>query len=228
MVKINYYLIRYRLALVTGLALLCVTIFVVIFWQFSQTKSANVERPLVAEAASASGDSGVKLSSSSTGMGSVVRKVAIDVKGGVHRPGVYVFKSEPIVEEVVNKAGGLLATVDQKRLNLAAKVVAGSVLYIPVGAETVPEEFPLPSTPQTKSGEVTSGSDPTQPETAEINLNQATATQLMELPGIGEKRAQDIISQRDILGGFKSVEDLKQVSGIGDKTFAKLAPLVTV
>jgi competence protein ComEA len=61
-----------------------------------------------------------------------------------------------------------------------------------------------------------------------VNLNTATATQIATLPGIGEKAAQRIIEYREKNGGFKKVEDLMNVKGIGEKSFLKLKPLVTV
>ena len=63
---------------------------------------------------------------------------------------------------------------------------------------------------------------------AKVNLNTATQAQLEELPGIGPTYAQAIIAERQRRGGFKSVNELRSVHGIGDKRFAELAPLVTV
>jgi competence protein ComEA len=61
-----------------------------------------------------------------------------------------------------------------------------------------------------------------------VNLNTATATQIATLPGIGEKAAQRIIEYREKNGGFKKVEELMNVKGIGEKSFLKLKPLITV
>ncbi len=61
-----------------------------------------------------------------------------------------------------------------------------------------------------------------------LNLNTCTKEELMEIDGIGEVRADAIIAYRDKLGGYSSVEQLKDISGIGDKTFEKIAPYVTV
>jgi competence protein ComEA len=61
-----------------------------------------------------------------------------------------------------------------------------------------------------------------------VNLNTATQAQLEELPGIGPTYAQAIVAERQRRGGFRSVNDLRSVRGIGDKRFAELAPLVTV
>ncbi len=63
---------------------------------------------------------------------------------------------------------------------------------------------------------------------AKVNLNTATEAQLEELPGIGPTYAQSIIAERQKRGGFTSVNELREVRGIGDKRFAELAPLVTV
>ena len=65
-------------------------------------------------------------------------------------------------------------------------------------------------------------------QTMPVNLNTATAAQIATLPGIGEKAAQRIIEYREKNGGFKKVEDLMNVKGIGEKSFLKLKPLVTV
>jgi competence protein ComEA len=61
-----------------------------------------------------------------------------------------------------------------------------------------------------------------------VNLNTATASQIATLPGIGETAAQRIIEYRDKNGGFKKIEELMNVKGIGEKSFLKLKPLVTV
>lgn len=61
-----------------------------------------------------------------------------------------------------------------------------------------------------------------------INLNTATAEELVSIDGLGESRASAIIEYRDYLGGYTSVEQIKEISGIGDATYAKLAPYLTV
>ena len=63
---------------------------------------------------------------------------------------------------------------------------------------------------------------------AVVNLNTATATQIATLPGIGEKAAERIIEYREKNGGFKKIEELMNVKGIGEKSFLKLKPLITV
>lgn len=64
--------------------------------------------------------------------------------------------------------------------------------------------------------------------TAPINLNTATLAQLETLPGVGAKLAERIVAYRDKSGGFKKVEDLMSVQGVGEKSFLKLKPMITV
>ena len=64
--------------------------------------------------------------------------------------------------------------------------------------------------------------------TAPVNLNTATAEQLATIPGVGPKRAERLIDYRQKNGGFKKVEDLMNVSGVGEKSFLKMKPLITV
>jgi competence protein ComEA len=64
--------------------------------------------------------------------------------------------------------------------------------------------------------------------TAPVNLNTATAEQLATIPGVGPKMAERIIDYRQKNGGFKKVEDLMNVSGVGEKSFLKMKPLITV
>ena len=66
------------------------------------------------------------------------------------------------------------------------------------------------------------------PATTVVNLNTATSAQIATLPGVGEKAAERIIEYREKNGGFKKIEELMNVKGIGEKSFLKLKPLITV
>ena len=104
-------------------------------------------------------------------------------------------------------------------MNLAEKVSDEAVVYVAKIGEEV--------SPATKFPSTASGSQ-TEAATGTINLNTATATELQTISGIGAKRAQDIIDYREANGGFTSVEELKNVSGIGDKTLEKLKSEVSI
>ena len=149
-------------------------------------------------------------------------KIFIDIKGAVKNEGVYELSSGSRVMDLVKKAGGFTDDADKKSVNLAEKLADEAVVYVAkIGEEVTPASTPSQAKPTTASG--LQGDD-----SAQINLNTATTEELQTISGIGAKRAQDIIDYRDANGGFSSVDDLKNVSGIGDKTLEKLKSEVTV
>ncbi|MER2293506.1 MAG: helix-hairpin-helix domain-containing protein [Aerococcus urinaeequi] len=133
------------------------------------------------------------------------------------------------VHDVVEMAGGVTGEADQSQVNLAQLVTDQMVIYVPkVGEEVNPSTEALvadskvtESAVSESSGDATSGGDL-------VNINTADTTMLQTLSGIGEKRAADIINYRETNGLFETVDDLDQVSGIGEKTMEKLRPLITV
>jgi len=148
-------------------------------------------------------------------------EVAIDVKGAVSMPGIYTMSSNERVNDAINKAGGLTEKADAAAVNLAQKVQDEMVIYVPAEGEEAP---PIQSAPPVPSDSRNSEGA----SKALININTADSTALQELPGIGESKAQAIIDFRETDGPFSTVDDLKNVSGIGDKTFEKLSPLIVV
>jgi competence protein ComEA len=147
--------------------------------------------------------------------------IMVDVKGQVTMPGVYSSSQGERVIDVIHRAGGLTENADESQVNFAEHVQDAMVIYIPAKGEegvTVPAGTTV--NPSNTGG--TSGNQ------AKINLNKADETQLQNLPGIGPSKAAAIIEYRETSGLFKNVEDLKDISGIGDKTFEKLKDLITV
>jgi len=122
------------------------------------------------------------------------------------------------VIDAVEAAGGAIAEADLDRLNLAAKLADGQrVLVQRVGDPPAPATGGDAASPSADTG--TPGL---------VNVNTATSAQLEELPGIGPALAAAIINERERRGGFRSVQELRDVRGIGEKRFADLADLVTV
>lgn len=149
-------------------------------------------------------------------------KIFVDIKGAVKNEGVYELSNGSRVMDLVKKAGGLTDDADKKSVNLAEKLADEAVVYVAkIGEEVTPA-----STPSQAKATPASGVDGD--SSAQINLNTATTEELQTISGIGAKRAQDIIDYRDANGGFSSVDDLKNVSGIGEKTLKKLKAEVTV
>lgn len=153
----------------------------------------------------------------------------VDIKGAIKVPQVVPVIPGMRVHDVVEMAGGVTGEADQSQVNLAQLVTDQMVIYVPkVGEEVSPSTEALiadskvtESAVSESSGDVTSGGDL-------VNINTADTTMLQTLSGIGEKRAADIINYRETNGLFETVDDLDQVSGIGEKTMEKLRPLITV
>lgn len=153
----------------------------------------------------------------------------VDIKGAITVPQVVPVTPGMRVHDVVEMAGGVTGEADQSQVNLAQLVTDQMMIYVPkVGEEVSPSTEALVADSQVtesavseSSGDTTSGGDL-------VNINTADTTMLETLSGIGEKRATDIINYRETYGLFETVDDLDQVSGIGEKTMEKLRPLITV
>lgn len=145
----------------------------------------------------------------------------VDIKGAVKNPGLYPVNGKTRWMAVVTAAGGLTAAADVSQLNLAKIASDQESLYVPKKGETPPAAG-------TTNISGAAGATATSESGAVVNLNNATETELQTLSGVGPKKAADIIAYREEHGGFKTIDELKEVSGIGEKTFAKLAPNVTV
>lgn len=153
----------------------------------------------------------------------------VDIKGAIKVPQVVPVTPGMRVHDVVEMAGGVTGEADQSQVNLAQLVTDQMVIYVPkVGEEVSPSTEALiadskvtESAVSESSGDATSGGDL-------VNINTADTKMLQTLSGIGEKRAADIINYRETNGLFETVDDLDQVSGIGEKTMEKLRPLITV
>jgi competence protein ComEA len=141
--------------------------------------------------------------------------IVVDVKGAVKAPGVYEGKTGDRVLHVIDQAGGLLEEADETKVNFALKLVDEMVIYIPV----IGEESEMMLT-----GEMTEAGK----EEGKVNLNSASEAELQTLPGIGPSKAAAIMEYRTENGSFKSVEELMEISGIGEKTFEKLKESITV
>ena len=149
----------------------------------------------------------------------------VDVKGAVRAPGVFTAQAGDRVIDLITEAGSFTDKADKDKVNLAQLVEDQMVIYVPrIGEEDVegPTNGTVASTvPMAAEG--ASGSTGGQ-----VNLNAATQADLETLSGIGPSKATAILEYRETIGKFKQVEDLKNVSGIGDKTFEKLKDSITV
>lgn len=143
--------------------------------------------------------------------------VTVDVSGAVKRPGVYTLTTEDRVEDALERAGGATRRADLRQLNRAAKLEDGRQILVPTKGQAA-----APAAESTGAGPAAG------PGAGPVNLNTATQEQLETLDGVGPATAQKILEYREQHGGFKNVDELDQVSGIGEKRLAALRDEVTV
>lgn len=173
--------------------------------------------------------------------------VFVDIKGAIANPGVYELEQNKKVIDVVNLAGGFLENANTQTINLAKKVTNEMVIIIYTN-----EEIKLAMTEkksakvidntcvcpvlkndacinknETKK-DVTTSNEQETTITEPININTASASDFDKLPGIGASKAEAIVQYREKNGPFQKIEDLKEISGIGDALFEKIKDYITV
>jgi competence protein ComEA len=140
--------------------------------------------------------------------------ILIYICGEVKSPGVYELKSGMRICDAVDAAGGLTDAASREYWNLAELLTDGEMLYFPTVEEAKER--------QESAAESTSADD------GRININTADAAGLMQIPGVGESRAEAILAYRREHGSFGSIEDIMKVSGIKDALFEKMKDYITI
>lgn len=143
--------------------------------------------------------------------------IIVHIDGEVMKPGVIELNEGSRVIDAINIAGGLTEYADEKRINLAKKIYDEEKIYIPKTGEETSEI-------QTVSFNQDNNSNSNQ---AKININIATKEELQKLPGIGPVLAERIIEYRQT-NRFSKIDDIKKVSGIGDKKFEAIKDYIVV
>lgn len=165
-------------------------------------------------------------------------KIKIDIKGAVLNPGVYELDNNSRVEDAILKSGGLTNDADTSILNLSKNLKDEMVIIIYTkdeinklrkGSETVKYIEKECICPKIENDACIDESitNNEEKESTKVSLNNATLNELMTLPGIGKSKAETIIEYRNSYG-FKTIDELKKVSGIGDKTYEKLKDKITI
>ena len=170
-------------------------------------------------------------------------KIIVHVSGAVNKEGIVELEENSRISDAIDKAEGLKENADTKNINLAFKLEDGMKIYIPtIGESREQNEQNGQSQNQTLMDEtskyVTSSSGVVQEEQTngkseqkkneKININTATQTQLETLPGIGPSTSLKIVNYREENGKFKNIEDIKEVSGIGDAKYENIKDLICV
>ena len=151
--------------------------------------------------------------------------IYVDVAGAVVTPGVVTIPEGSRVFEAIREAGGIVDNADTTNINLAAILKDGDKLYVPTFSDMKKDK--------TSGGIVTekiknSISGNVQDSGGMVNINTASSAQLQSLSGIGPSTAEKIIEYRNQNGDFLKIDDLKKVSGIGEKTFAKFKDKICI
>lgn len=158
-------------------------------------------------------------------------KIVVYIIGSVQNPGIVELNIDSRVSDAVEASGGLLEDADVSKINLAYKLEDGQKITIPSINDKTDEDSSYEDYISNDPGNMISqnpSSSTSESNTQKVNINTATQTQLETLPGIGPSTASKIISYRNENGKFKSIEDIKNVSGIGDSKFENIKTNICV
>jgi competence protein ComEA len=185
-----------------------------------------------------SGTGGTNGTESNPGAAADNDMVFVDIGGAVNNPGVIALPGGSRVVDAISAAGGLCENANVQMINQAAVLTDSDKVYIPTDEEVESGEIPPGAgTGAANAGSAAaSGTDGNVAPVAasgtdaqgKININTADADTLQQLNGVGPSTAQKIIDYRTSVGAFHAIEDIMNVSGIGQKTFEKLKPNITV
>jgi competence protein ComEA len=223
--------------IIGSIAILCISIlFIIVGYKMSgprESVNATDYKDIFVETDSASENkdatvasttkTNIAIKSNTTVPSNVVEdiNIKVDIKGAVTYPGVYEIKKESRVADLIKLAGGVTLDADLEATNLSKKIEDEEcvVIYKKGEADKIQNSQSKPSDVKVSSSTVVN---------AIININTANKEELKTLTGIGDVKADGIIKYREENGGFKSVEELTKVDGIGEKTLSKFIDKVDI
>ena len=187
---------------------------------FEITKASEHAADSKADGASTAQDATEGGDDPATPAASKTARAVVHVSGAVISPGVYELDATARVQAAIDAAGGFAEHAARDAVNCARVIQDGEQILVP----TLEQAQGAPSGGAAgASGAVASGT-----ASPKVNINQASAEELDTLPGVGPSTAQKIIADREANGPFATIEDLKRVSGIGDKKYEQMAALICV
>ena len=221
---------KYKYLILSGVVILMMIIAGVMVYLFGDKKEEVVEDVIKEEVAVVEPKNEVLKEEKE-------ESITIDIKGEVKTPGVYELPLNSRVIDAINISGGLTNKADTSDINLSKilkdeNVIIISNKYSNQTTKYTKKETSVVNNASTSKDNVVSSNNSSDTNTNKTNdkvsINTATKEQLMNLNGIGESKANDIIAYRNQNGLFKSIEDIKKVSGIGDKLFDKIKDHITI
>lgn len=145
------------------------------------------------------------------------KTIVVEIKGQVKKPDVYTIDENSIINDLIDLAGGVTENADLSNINRAKKLQNHEMIYI-ADKNDINNDY-------TQATNMENGSMDNE---ILVDINTATTDKLKTLNGIGDSKAKSIIEYREQNGGFKSIEEIKNVTGIGDKMFEKIKESITV
>lgn len=151
--------------------------------------------------------------------------IYIDIKGAVNRPGLYQLSEGSRMVDAIEAAGGLTTEADDRTINLAEKLLDQQKIIVYTESEIAEQLMQ-----EDRDNLLDRDYHLSSPSVAsqKININIATVEELQTLPNIGPKKAQAIIEYRQTNGSFQTIDQIKEIKGIGEKTYEELANLISV
>ena len=236
---IKYYLEKYKKGMIIGISCIIIILIMIILMIKNSEKDYQANKEIE------------KLSSRTTEKKKEKTKkektVKVDIKGEVLNPSVYELDTDSRIIDVIHKAGGLTQNADTTYINLSKKIKDEMVIilyskeeiqdykkdkekvkyfYIENDCEC-PDEMNEACIEEKKTKKE-SNQEKTEEKDTLVSINEADVEELQTLSGIGKSKAESIIAYRKENGDFKTIEDIKNVSGIGDSVFEKIKDKITV
>lgn len=214
---------------IIGLAIITIIIFIVSIFLYKQKSSNAFKEEYMTEIFEEESNDNMEYTETLEEDTSIINedsidrnKIIVEIKGEVAKPDVYQLEEGSIIKDLIDMAGGVTEEADLSRINRAEELLNHELIIIGnINDETESSVVQNSSTFSSKGNNSDKGS-------TLININTADLEQLKEITGIGNIKAQSIIDYREANGGFKSLEELKNVDGIGDKTFEKIKDQITL
>lgn len=150
------------------------------------------------------------------------QEVPVYICGAVQSPGIYYVKSSAIVNDVLQLGGGFTTEAYKEGVNLARTITGHEKIYIPFKEEA--SDLSVVVEDLNDSSQINDRNE----GYGKVNINLAGESELMTLPNIGEVKAKAIINYRETIGVFKTIEEVMNVVGIGEKTFERLKDFISV
>lgn len=154
------------------------------------------------------------------------KEIVIHISGAVQNEGIVKLEEGGRIADAIQAAGGMTSEADLTSVNLAYLLKDGQKIYIPKISDTE-EEIPVNNAIPVNVI-VGNGTEESSNSNTKININTATVSELTKISGVGEKTAMKIVEHREANGKFKTIEDIKSVSGIGDAKYESIKEYICV